>query len=247
VFKADGIDRSNDEIQSSPIPIIIIVFVLLVLTIPLVVQMYNDYSQVLNNGKDILHLFPQLAKGQNISHLPILLKPIPQRLPTSLSPITSNNNIKLNISSPREIHGIAGQFVKIKGSITTHDPKHPFLGGIAYISLVDNSLKIPVDLEDWSAEKGLYIPSVNMTQPIPLEWNVRLVKAGSYSVDILFNKEGSYHMPPIASSRILMEVSPKLNLNPGNVLPVAFGVPAVLITLLGVINYIRGKKTGVYS
>jgi hypothetical protein len=168
-------------------------------------------------------------------------------LPTSLSQITGNNNIKLDISSPREIHGIAGQFIKIKGFITNHDPKHTFLGGIAYISLVDNNLKVPVDLEDWSAEKGLYIPSVNITQPIPLEWTVRLVKAGSYSVDILFNKEGSYHMPPIASSRILMEVSPKLNLNPGNVLPVAFGVPAVLIGLLGVLNYIRGKKTGVYS
>jgi hypothetical protein len=54
-------------------------------------------------------------------------------------------------------------------------------------------------------------------------------------------------MPPIISSRILMEVAPKLNLNPGNVLPIAFGVPAVLMGLLGIINYIRGKKTGVYS
>lgn len=247
MLKVDGIDKFNDETQSLPILIIIVICVLLILTIPPVIQKYNDYLQVLNNSKDLLYLFPQLAKGQNTSHLSILLKPIPQGLPTSLSQITSNNNIKLDVSSPREIHGIAGQFIKIKGLITNRDPKHPFLGGIAYISLVDNNLKVPVDLEDWSAEKGLYIPSVNITQPIPLEWTVRLVKAGSYSVDILFNKEGSYHIPPIASSRILMEVSPKLNLNPGNVLPVAFGVPAVLIGLLGVLNYIRGKKTGVYS
>lgn len=146
MFRVDGIDRSNYETQSLPILIIIIIFALLVLTIPLVVQMYNDYSQVLNKGNDTFHLFLQLANAQNMNQLPIRLKPAPQGLSTSLSQIISNNNIKLDISSPREIHGIAGQFVKIKGSITNHDPRQPFLGGIAYISLVDNNLKVPVDL-----------------------------------------------------------------------------------------------------
>jgi hypothetical protein len=243
----DESNRSDYQSQSMVISFFIIAM-LLVLIIPYIIQMYENGSQSLNNDNVIFHLFSQLASGENnSSRLPFFMTSSQPLSTSSFSQATSNNNIKLEISSPREIHGIAGQFIRINGSLTNLNPRQPFLGGIAYISLVDNSLKVPVDLEDWSAEKGLYIPSMNITQPIPLEWNVRLVKVGSYSVDILFNKGDSYYMPPIISSRILMEVAPKLNLNPGNVLPIAFGVPAVLMGLLGIINYIRGKKTGVYS
>jgi hypothetical protein len=54
-------------------------------------------------------------------------------------------------------------------------------------------------------------------------------------------------MPPTASSKTFLEVSPKNSLNPSNVLPVAFGVPVLLLVILGAINYNRGRKMGVYS
>lgn len=75
-------------------------------------------------------------------------------------------------------------------------------------------------------DKGLYIPSIEAGQSLSLEWNVRLVKAGSYAIDLLF-KDGDFGSPPSASSKVFLEVAPKLNLSPGNVLPVAFGVPAL--------------------
>jgi hypothetical protein len=161
--------------------------------------------------------------------------------------VSSGNNIKIAVISQPQIHGIAGQFIKIEGTITNLSPNEPVKGGIAYISLVDIKDKIPVDLEDWSAEKGLYIPSIAPGQSLPLEWNVRLVKAGSYTVDILFNKDGDFSSSPSASSKVFLDVKPKLNLNPGNVLPVAFGVPAVLMAILGIVNYSRGRKMGIYS
>jgi hypothetical protein len=157
------------------------------------------------------------------------------------------NSIKIDVTSVPYVHGVAGQFIKIKGTITNNSPNNASIGGIAYISIVDIKDKIPVDLEDWSAEKGLYIPAINAGESLPLEWNLRLVKAGSYTVDILFNIEGNLISPPIASSKISLEVAPKVNLNPGNVLPIAFGVPAVLIAIMGTISYARGKKTGIYS
>ena len=49
--------------------------------------------------------------------------------------------------------------------------------------------------------------------------------------------------PAIVSSKVFLEVAPKLNLNPGNVLPVTFGV----MGFLGVVGYIRGRKTGIYG
>jgi hypothetical protein len=241
-------NRSNNGPRNLVTDIFLITVVLLVSTITLQLLSYSAGWQFLDTHNNIFRFLPQLADGQSIpSHSRVALQPSSQALSTPLSSTTGYNNIKLDITSSKEIRGVAGQFVRIKGSITNLNPRHALLGGIAYISLVDNKLKVPVDLEDWSAEKGLYIPSLGINQSIPLEWNIRLVKAGSYTVDILFNRDGDYSMAPVASSKILIDVAPKLNLNPGNILPVAFGVPAVLMASLGVFNYIRGKKTGIYS
>ena len=168
---------------------------------------------------------------------------------SSSSPSSSSTigNISVAVTSSHSIHGIAGQFVKVNGTITNNNPTDTKKSGIAYISIVDLKDKVPIDLEDWSASKGLYIPRIAGGQSLPIEWNIRLVKAGSYTVDLLFNPDDNLNSPSVASSRITMEVAPKINLNPGNVLPVAFGLPAIVIITLGYIGYRRGKKTGIYN
>lgn len=155
-----------------------------------------------------------------------------------------SNPIKMKITSSNNIHAIAGQIITVNGTMTNLGPST--VGGIAYISIIDVKDKIPIDLEDWSAHKGIAIDSIAPGQSIPMEWNVRLVKDGSYTVVILFSSnDGS--VPPTASSKTFLEVAPKQNLNPGNVLPIVFGVPAVLMAILGTINYTRGRKMGVYQ
>jgi hypothetical protein len=154
-------------------------------------------------------------------------------------------NIKIDLVSPHYIRELTGQYIKVRGTITNLSPFDSATGGIAYISIVDTDEKIPVDLEDWSVEKGLYIPYLKPGQSLPLEWDVRLVKAGTYNVDILFNINGDTDSPPIASSKISLVVEPKLNLNPENVLPITFGVPGALVAVLGSINYLHSKKTSI--
>lgn len=159
-----------------------------------------------------------------------------------LSP--GSNPIKMEITSSSSINAIAGQIITVNGTITNVGSSP--VGGIAYISIIDVDNKIPIDLEDWSAHKGIAIDSISSGQSIPMEWNVRLVKDGSYTIVILFSSnDGS--VPPTASAKTFLEVAPKHNLNPGNVLPVVFGVPAVLMVILGIINYGRGKKMGIYQ
>jgi hypothetical protein len=177
------------------------------------------------------------------------VQPVLAASQSSVASITTPppSNVKIDISSAHKVNGIAGQFIKIEGIITNLSHNETINGGIAYISVVDIKNKVPIDLEDWSAAKGLYIPVIEAGQSLPLEWNVRLVKAGSYAIDLLFNKDGDFASPPSASSKVFLEVAPKLNLNPGNVLPVAFGVPALIMGVLGVVNYIRGRKTGIYG
>lgn len=154
------------------------------------------------------------------------------------------NPIKMEITSSGNIHAIAGQIITVNGIITNIGPSP--VGGIAYISIVDVNDKVPIDLEDWSAEKGIGIPSIDPGKSFPMKWDVRLVKDGSYTIVIIFSKEGD-SFPPVVSSKTFLEVAPKQNLNPGNVLPVVFGVPALLMAILGVINYSRGRKMGVYQ
>ena len=165
--------------------------------------------------------------------------------------LSSKNPLMINISNPtRIIHELVGKYITISANLnylkSAKTLDNSTKDGIAYISIVDVKDRIPVDLEDWSVEKGLYIPSISPGQSLPLEWNVRLVKAGSYTISVLFNENKNPFSDPIVSSRINLEVLPKLNLNPSNVLLVAFGVPAVLIGFLGTLNYFRGRKTGVY-
>lgn len=181
-------------------------------------------------------------------------------IPTAISQLSSpglnsspgENSLRINISNPSQIiHELVGKYITVDANLhylkNDKTSTNSTIGGIAYISIVDVKDRVPVDLEDWSAEKGLYIPSISPGQSLPLEWNVRLVKAGSYTISVLFNENTNPFSSPIVSSRINLEVAPKLNLNPGNVLPVAFGVPAVLIGIFGTLNYLRGKKTGVYK
>ncbi len=162
------------------------------------------------------------------------------------------DNAKIDITSPKQIEGVAGQIIKIDGVITNPTVSSESIQGIAYISIVDLDNNIPIDLEDWSAQKGIYVSPIAPGKSIPTQWSLRLVQAGSYQVSIIFLKENSTAIVnsdltrPIASSSVFLKVDPKINLNPGNVLPVAFGIPAALIAIFGTIGYMRGKRSGVY-
>jgi hypothetical protein len=68
-------------------------------------------------------------------------------------------DIKIEVTFASEVHGVAGQIIRIEGKITNYSTGSNNSGGIVYISIVDLVDKVPLDLEDWSAEKGLYIPS----------------------------------------------------------------------------------------
>ncbi|MFL6484818.1 MAG: hypothetical protein ACJ70Z_08915, partial [Nitrososphaera sp.] len=65
----------------------------------------------------------------------------------------NSNDIRIEVTSPSNIQDIAGQVIKIEGNIANFARGHSNnFGGIAYISIVDLVDKVPVDLEDWSAE-----------------------------------------------------------------------------------------------
>ncbi len=142
----------------------------------------------------------------------------------------------LDISSSKTLSGTAGDFVTVQGTITNAGAK-PLNNITTYLSLADNETKLPVDLEDWSAEKGLYIGTIDAGQTLPLNWKIHFVKAGTYSLIIIAEAAGD-ELPQV-SGITQFQVSQKRNLNPGQVLPVALGTPIALIFILFLLSYRR--------
>jgi hypothetical protein len=149
--------------------------------------------------------------------------------------------LRLDILSSKTLNGIAGDYVTVQGQITNTGT--PSLTDITtYLSLVDTQNKLPVDLEDWSAEKGLFIGTIEPNQTLPLNWKIHFVKAGDYSLVVVATSPASD--TPQVSKITHFHVDPKHNLNPGKVLPVALGTPIVLLCIMGVLNYWRQRQQG---
>jgi hypothetical protein len=147
--------------------------------------------------------------------------------------------LTLDILSSTTLNGTAGDYVTVVAQIT-NTGKEPITDITTYLSLVDNENKLPVDLEDWSAEKGLYIGTIEAGQTLPLNWKIHFVKAGEYSLIVVADASAS-DIPEV-SKITHFHVSPKQNLNPGKVLPVAFGMPILILFIMSIINYKRQKE-----
>ncbi len=142
----------------------------------------------------------------------------------------------LQVLSSKTLNGTAGDFVTIQGSIKNMSTQ-AIQGVTTYLSLSDNQTHKPVDLEDWSAEKGLYVGTIDANATLPLNWKIHFVKAGDYSLIIIAETAGD--PVPQVSEITQFHVAPKKNLNPAQVLPVALGTPIVLIFLLFLAAYGR--------
>ncbi|MCX6678168.1 MAG: hypothetical protein NTU95_09530 [Methanothrix sp.] len=150
-------------------------------------------------------------------------------LMSSAPAMSSPPALSIDITSSKTLNGTAGDYVTVDGTITNTGEK-PHQDIVTYLSLVDNETKLPVDLEDWSAEKGLHIGTIEAGQTLPLNWKIHFVKSGAYSLIIVAEAAGN-ELPQV-SSIIQFHVNPKINLNPGEVLPVALGTPIILSFVL---------------
>lgn len=146
--------------------------------------------------------------------------------------------LEISILSEKTLSGTAGDFATVNAQVTNSGP-----GSInditTYISLVDESNKIPVDLEDWSAEKGLFLGTIDSGQILPLNWKIHFVKAGKYSLIVVAEVAGQ-EIPQV-STIVHFTVNPKRNLNPGQVLPVALGMPIIVLFMMLLFNYRRNS------
>lgn len=150
-------------------------------------------------------------------------------------------SLDMEILSSQNLSGTAGDYVTVKASIKNISSK-TVNSIITYLSLVDEETKLPVDLEDWSADKGLFIGTIDAGQILSLDWKIHFVEAGKYSLIVVAEASGEIY--PQTSSIVHFVVESKQNLNPSQVLPVALGTPIVILFIILLITYRRKSKLG---
>lgn len=124
-----------------------------------------------------------------------------------------------------------GDRIQFHSAIENHGTT-PVEGLIAWISLVqiDKGKEQPMDLEDWSAHKAVTVPSLAPGAAVQTDWPMRLIQSGRYRVVI--SVVGRNLNGLTASPFVDFQVQPKPVVESGRVLPVAFGVPLVILALL---------------
>lgn len=104
----------------------------------------------------------------------------------------------------------------------------------------------PVDPEDWSPERTQYIDALAQGGSVDLDWTVTPILEGDYMVYMVIVPEPGQPgatSQPISSSGIHLTVEQFTALNPGGVLPVAIGVPLLLVLVVVFLHWLRRRKS----
>lgn len=91
-----------------------------------------------------------------------------------------------------------------------------------------------VDPEDWSPQRTQYIRSLAPGQTAEFDWIIKTILEGNYLVYmVVLPKPEGAETPsqPVASQGIHLMVAPFTRLNPGGVLPFAFGGPVLVLVV----------------
>lgn len=101
-----------------------------------------------------------------------------------------------------------------------------------------------VDPEDWSPERTQYLEPLGAGKSVTQSWTLNPILGGNYMVYIvLIPTPGSLESTsqPVASSGIHVTVQAVTMLNPGGVLPLAIGIPILLILSLVLLLWFRRR------
>jgi ABC-2 type transport system permease protein len=102
----------------------------------------------------------------------------------------------------------------------------------------------PVDPEDWSPERTQEVDPLEPGESIELDWSVEAILDGDYMVYMtVIANPGAEDVTsvPIASPGIHLTVRPFQSTNPAGVLPVAIGVPLLLIAIALFVRWYRRR------
>ncbi|MHB8604113.1 MAG: hypothetical protein ACYDCK_02565 [Thermoplasmatota archaeon] len=116
-------------------------------------------------------------------------------------------------------------------STVTNDGANPTSEGLVYLSLVETTQGVPVDLEDWTANRSAHVAPLAPHASATQTWTLRALVSGDFALYVVTIPNATLGLAstPTMSHPLVIHVTQRTNLNPGGVLPIALGVPTLLI------------------
>jgi len=128
---------------------------------------------------------------------------------------------------------VAGDHERVTAMVTNTGPA-PLHDVLLMLSLADvtGSLAVPLGLEDWTpAPEAAHAATLLPGRQLTGTWRLRMIQAGRLAVFATAVAGGSR---AVANSQpLLLTIAPTRNLTPGTVLPVALGLPLLILAGAG--------------
>lgn len=140
-------------------------------------------------------------------------------------------SISLAPAATNPLHPTMGDQMRFHSVITNTSDTAVF-GLVVWISLVeiDSGHEQPMDLEDWSAHKAVSGVNLGPGRDLETTWPMRLIQQGDYRVVISVTARGQDTV--FSSPTLQFHVTPKPVVSSARILPVACGMPLLLIGLI---------------
>jgi uncharacterized repeat protein (TIGR01451 family) len=132
-----------------------------------------------------------------------------------------------------------GQTLKFTTKVSNPGEKD-VSGAIAHLNIVAVDPGVYVDPEDWSGERTQYLDPLGGAESDPLEWELQAVTSGRFVVYVVITFDQAAG-EVVASKALRLEVAPERTLEASGLVPIAAGVPGIVVLLMGVVMVRRRR------
>jgi hypothetical protein len=132
-----------------------------------------------------------------------------------------------------------GQTFTVRSTIRNRGST-PATALVAHLSVLSLRDGVYVDPEDWSTTRTRYLPPIPAGGSTTLTWRVTAVHSGSIGVYVAVLPESGAGRPVIAPA-VRADVAARKTVNVGGVVPIALGVPAVVVALIAAVGIRRRR------
>jgi hypothetical protein len=123
-----------------------------------------------------------------------------------------------------------GQSFSFHSTVTNRGPTAA-AGLIAHLNVLSVRRGVYVDPEDWSSQRTRYLPMIPPGGKAVVTWRIKVVDSGSIGIYVAVLRAGA-HDPPVTGPTLTMAIADRRSLDAGGILPLALGMPALLLLLL---------------
>jgi hypothetical protein len=113
---------------------------------------------------------------------------------------------------------------------------------IAHLNVLSLGPGVYVDPEDWSSDRVHYLGSLPAGESRTITWNIHAVNDGRFAAYVTVLPENVGDQAPTTSAVVEFDVQKRTTLNSGGILPLALGIPAILLLLTLGTRTVRGRR-----